>query len=231
MAFTRPEDRLYALLPEGSNDPFMKEVLAFWQEQQATAGTAPAFGDRVPARIGRERIGTTGELPVLPLGTGDAPPIRYTAPAAWEPYDPDPSRRTGQLTHAVLARIHTPEDLPHAVHRFVAGGQLTSVEGERLMRSLESLLQRADLQAFFGKDLTVMTEAPLITGDGHSQRPDRVVYGPAGWAVLDVKTGSPSVAHHEQVRGYMGSLAAITREEVTGALLYVKEGDLIPVQP
>ncbi|MBK6753340.1 MAG: UvrD-helicase domain-containing protein [Flavobacteriales bacterium] len=231
VAFTRPEDRLYALLPEGSNDPFMKEVLAFWLEQQATAGTAYAFGDRVPARIGRERIGTTGELPVLPLGTGDASPIRYTAPAAWEPYDPDPSRRTGQLTHAVLARIHTPEDLPHAVHRFVAGGQLTSVEGERLMRSLESLLQRADLQAFFGKDLTVMTEAPLITGDGHSQRPDRVVHGPAGWAVLDVKTGSPSVAHHEQVRGYMGSLAAITREEVTGALLYVKEGDLIPVQP
>jgi len=230
VAFTRPEDRLYAMVPERSTDPLMKEVLAFWLEQNTTSnGGCSSFGDRIPVTGRRKKIGSTGELPAVPLGTGEAPKIRYTAPAVWELDEPDASRRDGQMIHAVLARVRVPEDLSFAIDHFIATGQVTRVEGADLLRSLGDLLHRSDLRTFFGNELAVMTEAPFITHDGHSQRPDRVMHGPSGWAVLDVKTGSPSAMHHVQVQGYMASLSVITGEPVAGALLYVKDGSLIPV--
>ncbi|MBK8339088.1 MAG: UvrD-helicase domain-containing protein [Flavobacteriales bacterium] len=229
VAFTRPEDRLYALVPERSKDPFMKELLTFWQEQKAGSTSGTPFGDRAPAPRSRNKNGSAGDLPVVPVGKSGAPTIRYTAPATWDPDEPDPWRHAGQLTHAILARVHTPGDLPPAVQHFVAAGHLTSIEGAELLGSLAELLRRPDLRTFFSDDFSVMTEIPLITHDGHSQRPDRVVQGPSGWAVLDVKTGSPSALHPVQVQGYMASLAAITGDSVAGALLYIRDGSLIPV--
>ncbi|MBS1583272.1 MAG: UvrD-helicase domain-containing protein [Bacteroidetes bacterium] len=226
VAFTRPEQRLYAGVDGQSSDRFAKALRAHLGLEP---GGSRTFGTRAPALIKPERTGDTFTLAPATPDPHRTLAIRREAPTEWDPADPDPFRAYGSALHAVLARVRTPADLAAAIE---AEGNIQGWAAEErtaIRERLDTLLARPELAPFFGEGLTVHTETTLIDASGHALRPDRIVREGEQVRVLDIKTGAPSDRHQAQVRGYADLLRQVEGTAVEAYLLYLNEGALVPV--
>jgi hypothetical protein len=226
VAFTRPEVRLYAgVAPNGR--PALKAPL------DSLLG-ATVEGRWTEGRRERAITAEASEPAMLP-DTPRAPwqdrlVLRTEAPPEWDPGDPDPARALGNAVHDLLACVTHVEELDPALERMARSGEVPATLADGLRQRLHHVLVSPGMERFFAKGLTVRTETTLIDREGHALRPDRVVLGTDDTRVLDIKTGRPNDAHHEQVAGYVRLLRDLGLPRVTGHLLYIQDGILIPVE-
>lgn len=228
VAFTRPEQRLYVQLSPHNKDVVTQHLLGM-VAAEGTDGVLE-LGDRLPPW---RPFGSTQHPALQEVATGDAlsaARLRLEAPQDWDPSAPEPQRSYGNAVHYILERITTPDDLEDALAQAEAAGMLTKEGLAAVARHLRPQLHSADLQPWFGAQVQVRTEATLIGADGKAQRPDRVVFEGEQVRVLDIKTGKPQDSHHTQVRNYMALLKEVGCTHVEGALWYVNNGQLQPVE-
>ena len=139
---------------------------------------------------------------------------------------PDASNRLrGLVLHDILASVTVPGDLPRAVDRAVASGELPQVDRDRTLAFLEAEIASVAARGWFADTgVEVLNEASLLGPDGAEVRPDRVVLRPDGSAaVIDYKFGQPEKKYLDQVRGYMDLYRALGHSPVTGTLWYIRE--------
>ena len=117
-----------------------------------------------------------------------------------------------------------------AITRSVAAGDLTSAQAEILLRTLGPRIQANDLAPWFAPLADVRSEAALITAEGNSIRPDRMLIEDDRIRVLEIKTGNPSADHADQLQGYFKLLRELGHVHVDGAIWYTATGALIPLQ-
>lgn len=224
VAFTRPEQRLYGLLSESATDEVSKAILAHL-DAHGTDGVLE-LGTR--SKPWHTKASKPSEY-LHDVSSGDALGslvLRFEAPDDWDPADPDPKRAFGNAVHFVLERVHGPGQLDDAVAEAIATGMLTAEAAAMLGSELKALLHSPEVRPWFDERSDVRTEATIITSEGKALRPDRVIFSEGLVRVLDIKTGRPDPAHHEQVRDYMERLAQLGHQRVEGALLYVGHGTL-----
>ncbi|MDQ3101732.1 MAG: UvrD-helicase domain-containing protein, partial [Bacteroidota bacterium] len=227
VAFTRPEQRLYAKVQISGADGITRELLRFMDEH----GVAGALIDGERTGPWKEKKASAAELlidvsmldPALPIS------IRYEAPSEWEPADPDPYRAHGNMVHELLAEVNSAADLDRTISTFVARGDLTKELAGMLRDQLTPLIGSEAFAPWFSDHLTVISERTIITASGHALRPDRVVIDGDVVRVLDIKTGKAYDDHIDQVQEYMRHLKELTLKKVEGALFYVREGKLQPI--
>ncbi|MEO8590855.1 MAG: UvrD-helicase domain-containing protein [Flavobacteriales bacterium] len=228
VAFTRPVQRLYALVPEARPDEVTKAALAFMDEH-GSDGTL-IDGDRgSPWKVHeepqldmlREVASATHALPIT---------IRLEAPDEWDPADPDPYRSFGNAVHELLGRVKHADDLEVVIADAVNEGLLDASAADAFTRRIAPMMKAEALAPWYGPGLDVRNEATIITRDGRSLRPDRVVFDGPKVRVLDIKTGAPHDSHRDQVLSYMHLLNELGHTDVEGALLYVRDGSLQPVE-
>lgn len=229
VAFTRPEQRLYALLSAKSND-FIAKGLLDLIEREGVEGTYLA-GERTGPWKTRNEQQQEALGDASSGGGTELVQLRFEAPDDWDPADPDPHRAFGNAVHDVLERVLAPEDLERAIAEAVDTGMLSAEAGPGLAKELADLLDSPALRPWFAAGLDVRNEATIITPEGKALRPDRVVFEGNTVRVLDIKTGRPHETHHEQVRAYMQRLGELGHAEVEGALLYVRSGTVEHVTP
>ena len=225
VAFTRPEQRLYAFVPEAS-DPVTKALIEF---MTLNASLVAANDGREPPRKTRT---THAPEQLKDVCGGQALPnltIRFEAPEEWDPTDLDPRRAFGTTVHDVLAATRTAHDLSASLAQAVRVGDLTETQAQALERSLGPMMTSPALAPWFAPHLDVRAEATLITADGNSLRPDRLVIDGDRVRVLEIKTGKPSPAHADQVRSYLDILRQLGHANVEGAVWYLVDGELQPV--
>ena len=139
---------------------------------------------------------------------------------------PDASNRLrGLVLHDILASVTVPGDLPRAVDRAVASGELPREDRDRTLRFLEAEIASVASRGWFVTEgVRILNEAPLLGPDGAELRPDRVVLRSDGSAaVIDYKFGEPEKEHVRQVRSYMDVYRALGHAPVTGTLWYIRE--------
>lgn len=227
VAFTRPVQRLHALVPVHRTDVVTKALAAYVQAH----GTDDrlVLGEALPQE-GRKEASSPWQLhDVAGTDAFDRLHFRREAPEDWDPMSEDVMRGFGNAVHEVLALVNTPEELPKAIASVSGQGMLDVGQAKALEKLLGELLQRPALRPWFGPGLEIRNEATLITRQGKALRPDRVVFDGGQVRILDIKTGAPMASHHEQVRNYMHQLADMGHPNVEGALLYVRSGELEPV--
>ncbi len=227
VAFTRPEQRLYACFDGARKSGLGAEARTFLA---LGPGDVKEFGDRAPALPSKARR-MDGDVALGP-STSTAPAhiiVRIEAPEDWDPAHPDFVRSHGNALHAILARVRVPSDLPAAIDAEAGVWGIGTSEKAAIGKQLASLLDRPDLAPFFGPGLHVRAEATLIDRDGQAHRPDRVTSDGTTTRVLDIKTGVSAPRHHEQVERYMRLLREVGEHHVTGHLLYVADSRLVEV--
>jgi len=227
VAFTRPEQRLYAGVASKGNERWAKAMREFLHLGPGDAWTS---GAREPAVIKKERAQHSFSLAASFPRERVAIAIRQDAPEQWEVNDPDPFRSHGRALHAVLARVRVPADLDAAINAEADAWGLNAEEIRVMRGQLAALLQQPALAPFFGEGLHVRTEATVIDATGHAHRPDRIVNDGARTRVLDIKTGSPAEHHQQQVRDYAKLLRELGERDVSAHLLYVRDAQVVDVE-
>jgi ATP-dependent exoDNAse (exonuclease V) beta subunit len=220
-----PTERLYAFVREKSTDPLDQGLVDFVRAR----GDGSVFATGTTGRAATNIPVAPKVLQAAPSAGHHEPAIRFEAPEAWDPADPDPFRRHGTLVHALMAELRTADDLPDVLSKAVQRGDLDQAEADKLRISMDAMIRAPLVAPFYSGEGATFSEITLIDLDGHSLRPDRVIERDGGWTVLDIKTGAPSDRHHEQVRRYSELLASITGSPVAGILLYLRSGEMIPV--
>ena len=165
------------------------------------------------------------------FAAGDRGRLRFSRDAA-DYFGPDglvgpdaSNRLRGLVLHDILASVTVPGDLPRAVDRAVASGELPREDRDRTLAFLEAEIASVAARGWFAESgVEVLNEAPLLGADGAEVRPDRVVLRPDGSAeIIDYKFGEPEKKYLDQVRGYMDLYRALGHSPVTGTLWYIRE--------
>lgn len=148
-----------------------------------------------------------------------------------EEKDLDP-RSEGNIKHAVLELVKTPEDLPRAVKHLSLTGVIPYGMASEIETSLADALKNPSVSKWFSPDIKVINERPILQKDHISRRPDRVVVFPDGHVeVIDYKFGKEKLRkYNDQISRYVRLLRQTGKfADVRGYLWYVNENQIIGV--
>ena len=196
--------------------------------------------ERLQATVPVEAAGATAEAPQLdllvlgewqrsqPAGaaatTEGSAPAAPTSPTAEAP-TPAPTPRRMGLPRLSLRRSErlahdAAIDRGNRIHDALA--RVTTAD-DVADPDLRRLLAHPDVAAWFAPGLTVLNERSILTPDGDTYRPDRIVSDAQGrLTVIDYKTGHPTPAHRQQVGRYMDLLRAMGYTDVAGFIWYLE---------
>jgi hypothetical protein len=220
VAFTRPVERLHAFVRRSANDPVGKGLLAWIGLQGATDGYRS--GDRSALTAHHHRSASGGMLPSRRSSDAAAFHVRtrndHASNAAID---------RGRKLHAVLAMVEHPDQLHQALGHCVRKGDIEEAERPLLQAELMNMLASEKLAPWYGPNTHARNEATIVDAAGKAWRPDRVVFDDHAVRVLDLKTGEPRDEHRHQVEHYLQLLRQMGYPNVSGALYYLINDELI----
>jgi len=250
VAFTRPERELYVFAPARSEDKsgrngavkdafqLLDEVLFssadnLWKKNSGVTLSGEEItrfevGELQPVHFQRDSAGEHS-IPMTTYPTGAVPRgIRLNLEAI-DFFLSEPSERSkvvgyGKLMHELLASIETVADLPEVIDCFVREGRLSEPEKRELLPRFQSKLALTPFAQWFSTEFQVLRETTILTPDGKSYRPDRVMVKGNAAIVVDFKFGHEDAAHAVQVRRYATLLMKMGYSPVEGFIWYV-DGD------
>ena len=227
VAWTRPEEELYLMLPGGDGLLKKSPVAAAAAVMLHAAGMDPdarhiTFG-RLSSGQGQAPGGLwavsseSGSIPERPSGIlAQASPALDWLPGLkilkCERIDPLDRLRTDERSRGIVAHkafeIFEPGDDGLAVVRRAMA--LCGVRDEALAHGLAEGIAWLTGQDFFLQCCrSGFREPELLDGEGHVHRPDFLARTPSEILILDYKTGGEDPAHHGQVRRYLNLAAKL----------------------
>lgn len=153
--------------------------------------------------------------------------IASRAPGYWLANAPESFQTEGLIMHEALKTISVPADVKPTISRMTAEGLIAMEQVENIEKQLNNLMDHPEAGLFFKAGLQSLNEAEILSGQGKSFRPDRVVFHTDRTDVIDYKTGQPRQSNHEQVQHYANLLSAMGYPRVSAWLIYL--GDDIKV--
>ena len=231
VALTRAKEELIILAPQkgGGRTQLVSELLGE-SLKQMDANFDPKAGQCF-------EWGTWVDCPT-PTASPSAAPIMRSLPSvrpdermylslSGHSFD-DAQRDYGVLMHDLLSRIRTVDDLPSAIAAKVSAGEIDRRSSQTLETRMRALLSDASVSAWFDGTMTVLTEAEILSGDGRSRRPDRIMISADGQraVIVDYKFGQREQRRYvRQIRDYMALMRAMGYASVSGFLWYVERGE------
>lgn len=230
VAMTRACNRLYLLCPrppKSSGPPrslpsFLKTFLlakGIWQDDLDTYefGVKNAFDGP-----GNKKI-MSSEMPRLEFADWrDKIRIRFRAPELWNLDDPEQNRRYGNVLHMVLAGINDVTSADDVINSMLENGWMDNNWEKEVRGKIHTILSEPHLSFIFADHGDVKPEAEILTADGHSLRPDRIIIKGQEAIIVDYKTGRPVDKDKMQVRKYANRLQEMGYTPVRGYLLYLE---------
>ena len=149
--------------------------------------------------------------------------LSLQAPEFWDVEDPSQRQQWGSLIHYLLSMIKVIEDIDPAIEKLVTEGIVESEEVPDIKKLVSNFINHPDVKVYFQDGLNIKSESEIILPDGHSLRPDRLIFDKDKVTVIDFKTGQPSESHHKQIINYQKILENIGYSHSEGVLLYINQ--------
>ena len=138
------------------------------------------------------------------------------------------NRIRGVVLHDILSEVILPADLPAAVAKARATGNISPEEAEVVLEMLSAGIKDKEDYGWFPEDRSaVKNEVTLIDTDGELYRPDRVVVKDGSVVIVDYKFGEHRRVYERQVKGYARIWKRMGYENVTAYLWYVQTGEVM----
>lgn len=143
----------------------------------------------------------------------------------------DPRRKRGALMHEVLSRIRTADDISESVESYRREGVINREEAGDLKKELQQLLRKPEVYEWYHAPTRVLNEVEILSGNGKTRRPDRVMLSEGKAIVVDYKFGEiEEPGHLTQVRNYLRLIREMGYKEVKGYLWYVSLDRIVEVK-
>ena len=229
VAVTRPKDRLYIFTnkpPKNSSNHSVPVVLSgflsqkgIWELNKATY----RFGEEV-ATISEELKVNAIELnSFISTDWNSKLQLSLQAPDYWDINMGESARQYGNTVHLILAMIKSTNDVDRILDRLQNQGVISVVQRMDYQLDIDRILSQKNIAKYFAPENRVKVECDLLTADGITFRPDRVVYFDDHVKVIDFKTGQISDQHQLQLKNYMDLIQKVEKVPVRGSLIYIRE--------
>ena len=142
----------------------------------------------------------------------------------------DGSRDYGTLMHAIISKVRYVSDIPAAVERKIAEGELSEQEREKTVRELSKVLSLGEVMEWYSDKYTILNEAQILHPRFGFSRPDRVMIGNDEVIVVDYKFGAQEdTKYARQVERYVKTVEEMGYTRVKGFVFYVRLGKTVQV--
>lgn len=231
VALTRAEKGLYIVTESGKEVAAVNEATSYVQlfryylqqqgipekEQEVyTFGTLP----NNPHSPSRNPVETRSIPYVTRVKEASGFTIATTSGSLW--YD---TRRQavemGNIIHQALENLKTEADIPQVLENLKTTAHLNPHAVSHLQHTLYAVVRHPELRDYFSGNYEVWNEREILTPEGVSLRPDRVVRFQKQLILFDYKTGKPSPSHREQIARYIQALEAMDFEVIRAIIVYI----------
>jgi len=222
VAFTRPQDRLYAINLKGSRNSFYDKFNTIFTNlfpETEEEGVFHLKLGEVPEIKHHSRKNTTDYSPQSIRNFLWFPEISIQSTKEQEEDRLTTEQRIGKQFHFIMEKSHSAETAFSALKTGLLKGEIEQDFEGILVSLLEEAFANNLLLELFesGKHLN---ERTLIFDSKTRLRPDKLIVSDQQTIVIDFKTGEKSAKHEKQVLGYMTVLQEIGMTAIKGYLYY-----------
>ncbi|MCF6294712.1 MAG: UvrD-helicase domain-containing protein [Flavobacteriaceae bacterium] len=130
----------------------------------------------------------------------------------------------GNLIHYIMSQIKTKIDVGITFERCLATGIINSVQAKELKQIVIKIVEHPKLSNYFNSDNTIYNERDIITKEGISLRPDRLVINTKNEVIIiDYKTGESNKEHAQQLQIYQDALEDMNFLVAKKLLIYIND--------
>ena len=129
----------------------------------------------------------------------------------------------GNLIHFALSQIETVEDVDSVLERLEIEGHFPKETASDIKQKIMAVVNHPKLKDMFSDNFHVLNEQEILTTDGQSLRPDRIIIDGNQATIVDYKTGKPSPKHKEQIANYADILKAMDFKIKQSIIVYIDQ--------
>lgn len=129
----------------------------------------------------------------------------------------------GNLIHLALSQIETAQDVDGILERLEIEGHFPKEAASNIKQKIMAVVNHPKLKDLFFDNLNILNEQEILTTDGHSLRPDRIIIDGNQATIIDYKTGKPSPKHKEQIANYADILKAMDYKIKQSIIVYIDQ--------
>jgi len=139
--------------------------------------------------------------------------------------------KTGKIWHRLFEQINTLDELPAAIDALVQEGVVSANAAEDLERAIENSIDQAEIKRWFSPEAKLRKEAAILTPEGETYRPDRVVELNNEIIVIDFKFGQlEKNSYKKQVAKYVQLIQSMGNKRVRAYLWYITLAKVVEVK-
>ncbi len=128
----------------------------------------------------------------------------------------------GNVVHEILSFVKTKSDVALAIEKAIEKGLITTNQKNSVEKSIQEIVNHADLVTYFSGDIAVLNEQTIIQKEGKTIKPDRLVfYKNKEVHLLDYKTGSHQAKYKLQLENYQTTIEKMGYRVIKKSLIYI----------
>ena len=130
----------------------------------------------------------------------------------------------GNLLHEIFAKIINNSDVDMVVTHYHQQGVLNDKQTAFIRERINQVVEHPKLAAYYTEEFIVYNEREIVAIDHQIVIPDRLVFlNKAEVVIIDYKTGSPSLGHHQQLLKYENVFKTMNFKVDKKILIYINE--------
>ena len=129
----------------------------------------------------------------------------------------------GNVIHFALSQIETINDVAAVLERLEIEGHFPKEAAGDIKQKIMAVVNHPKLKDLFVENLQILNEQEILTTDGLSLRPDRIIINGDQATIVDYKTGKPSPKHKEQIANYADILKAMDYKIKQSIIVYIDQ--------
>ena len=239
VAFTRAENELIIMAPmsekETNNQTIAKVLYYLFTTDSKTEEANPLTID-LPNYL-NENFVKIGEQAVYERNSDvssiensslsyDSVKITNRLKLRYHLNDEGSERQHGLLMHDLLSQINSVEDVDKVLKKLVLTGEIKQTDVAEINEILNKLFGIPHVKSWFSGTYKVLNEAEIITPQGQSYRPDRLMIKDNHVIVVDYKFGQQKEEKYKRQVGNYLRLIAQMGYQATGFIVYASLGEI-----
>ncbi len=129
----------------------------------------------------------------------------------------------GQLIHDIFSEITSEKDVDRVLKKALEEGRFKEQEEKQIRNTIFEVIRHPQLQQYFSEEILSYNEREIISEKGELLRPDRVIIENKKVNIIDYKTGSEDLKHHEQINSYAAVFTAMDYTVENKLLVYIND--------
>jgi len=130
----------------------------------------------------------------------------------------------GNLIHYIMSQIKTKIDIDITFSNCLSSGMINTNQVQELKQITLGIVGHQELSKYFNSDNTIYNERDIITKEGITVRPDRLVFNKKNEVVIiDYKTGKHDKKYAQQLQIYQDALEDMNYKVTKKLLIYAND--------